>query len=126
VAEHHLAEVDLLVDRYLTRKDSVEPVPANELLDRARDGLVTVLDVRPTEEYAAGHLPGAINVPLAHLEKHLESLNDGREVVAYCRGPYCVLAFDAIARLRAHGIPARRFEAGFPEWQTAGLPTEQG
>jgi len=126
VAEHHLAEVTRLVDQYLTGKDSMEPVPANELLNRAREGLVTVLDVRPVEEYTEGHLPGAINIPLAQLEEHLESLKDGREVVAYCRGPYCVLAFDAVARLRAQGISARRFEAGYPEWQVAGLPTEQG
>jgi len=126
VAEHHLAEVTRLVDQYLTGKDSMEPVPAMELLNRAREGLVTVLDVRPVEEYTAGHLPGAINIPLAQLEEHLESLKDGREVVAYCRGPYCVLAFDAVARLRAQGISARRFEAGYPEWQVAGLPTEQG
>jgi rhodanese-related sulfurtransferase len=104
----------------------MEPVPAMELLNRAREGLVTVLDVRPVEEYTAGHLPGAINIPLAQLEEHLESLKDGREVVAYCRGPYCVLAFDAVARLRSQGISARRFEAGYPEWQVAGLPTEQG
>jgi rhodanese-related sulfurtransferase/DNA-binding transcriptional ArsR family regulator len=126
VAEHHLAEVTRLVDQYLTGKDSMEPVPAMELLNRAREGLVTVLDVRPVEEYTAGHLPGAINIPLAQLEEHLESLKDGREVVAYCRGPYCVLAFDAVARLRSQGISARRFEAGYPEWQVAGLPTEQG
>lgn len=126
VAEHHLAEVGKLVDEYLTARDGLEPIPAAELLDRAREGLVTVLDVRPPEEYAAGHLPGAVNVPLAELEKHLEYLPAGKEVVAYCRGPYCVLAFEAVATLRTHGLSARRFEAGYPEWQTAGLPTEQG
>jgi rhodanese-related sulfurtransferase/DNA-binding transcriptional ArsR family regulator len=125
VAEHHLAEVDQLVDHYLTRKDSMEPVPATELLNRVREGLVTVLDVRPSEEYAAGHLPGAVNIPLTELEKHLEFLKNGKEVVAYCRGPYCVLAFDAVAKLRSHGISARRLEAGFPEWSVAGLPVEQ-
>ena len=126
VAEHHLSEVRQLVDAYLTARDSMEPIPAAELLERAREGLVTVLDVRPPEEYAAGHLPGAVNIPLSDLEKHLNHLPEGKEVVAYCRGPYCILAFDAVATLRAHGIPARRYEAGYPEWQTAGLPTEQG
>ena len=126
VAEHHLAEVGRLVDEYLTAKDEMEPIPAAELLSRARDGLVTVLDVRPPEEYAAGHLPGAVNIPLSELERQLEQLPEGREVVAYCRGPYCVLAFEAVEKLRAHGVSARRFEAGYPEWRAAGLPTVQG
>lgn len=123
-AERHLAEVDRLVDTYLSVKDSLEPVPAAELLIRARDGEVTVWDVRPPEEYAAGHVPGAVNVPLTELEQHLASLRPGQEVVAYCRGPYCVLAFDAVARLRERGVDARRMEDGFPEWKQAGLPVE--
>ena len=81
--------------------DSLEPVPANELLERAREGLVSVLDVRPPEEYAAGHLPGAVNVPLNELENHLDSLDTDREIVAYCRGPHCILAFDAVATSQA-------------------------
>ena len=125
VAETHLAEVGRLVDEYLTSKDGMEPVPAAELLGRARDGLVTVLDVRPPEEYAAGHLPGAVNIPLSDLEGHLKDLEDGREVVAYCRGPYCVLAFEAVERLRREGVKARRMEDGFPEWRLAGLPVER-
>jgi len=124
VAERHLAEVEQLVNTYLTVKDELEPVPAQELLQRARDGLVTVLDVRPPEEYAAGHLPGAINIPLRELETHLTDLDPDREVVAYCRGPHCVLAFDAVARLRKEGLRARRLEDGYPEWKTAGLPVE--
>jgi rhodanese-related sulfurtransferase len=124
VAENHLAEVNRLVDSYLTVKDSLEPIPAQELLTRARDGLVTVLDVRPPEEYAAGHLPGAINVPLSDLEEHLATLPKDNEVVAYCRGPYCVLAYEAVARLRARGYAARRLEAGFPEWKQAGFEVE--
>ncbi len=124
VAETHLAEVDRLVGTYLTIKDSLEPVPAEELLARARDGLVTVLDVRPAEEFAAGHLPGAINIPLGELEKHLSDLPPNQTVVAYCRGPYCVLAYDAVARLRQEGFDARRLEDGFPEWKKAGLPVE--
>ncbi len=124
VAEHRLAEVDRLVSTYLSVKDDLEPVPADELLTRAREGLVTVLDVRPPEEYDAGHLPGAVNIPLADLEKNLKDVPQGREVVAYCRGAYCVLAFEAVARLRDRGIPARRLQDGFPEWRQAGWPVE--
>jgi len=124
VAERHLAEVNQLVDTYLVSKDSMEPIPRTELLERARQGLVTVLDVRPPAEYAAGHLPGAVNIPLAELEKHLSELDPGQEVVAYCRGPHCVLAFDAVARLREKGLKARRLQDGFPEWKQAGLPVE--
>lgn len=124
VAERRLADVDRLVNTYLTVKDSLEPVPANELLARARQGLVTVLDVRPPEEYAAGHLPGAINIPLTELEDRLQDLPAGQEVIAYCRGPHCVLAYDAVARLRTEGVPARRLEGGYPEWRRAGLPVE--
>ena len=97
-----------------------------ELLERVRDGLVTVLDVRPPEEYAAGHVPGAVNVPLSELEHYLKKLNPEQEVVAYCRGPHCVLAFDAVACLRKRGLKARRLEDGYPEWKTAGLPVETG
>lgn len=124
VAERHIAEVDRLVDDYLKVKDDLEPVPAEELLDRVRDGLVTVLDVRPVEEFESGHLPGAINVPLADLEQHLNEIDSGQEVVAYCRGPHCVLAFDAVARLREHGLQARRLDGGLPEWRLKGLPVE--
>jgi len=126
VAERHLAEVERLVSTYLTTKDNLEPVPREELLRRARQGLVTVLDVRPEEEYAAGHLPGAINVPLVALRERLDQLDPDQEVVAYCRGPHCVLAFEAVARLREKGFKARRLEEGFPEWRLAGLPVEQG
>jgi rhodanese-related sulfurtransferase/DNA-binding HxlR family transcriptional regulator len=124
VAESHLAEVNRLVDSYLTVKDALEPIPAQELLTRAREGLVTVLDVRPPEEYAAGHLPGAINIPLSDLEKHLSTLPIDSEVVAYCRGPYCVLAYEAVARLRARGYAAWRLVDGFPEWKKAGFEVE--
>ncbi|HXK55862.1 MAG TPA: metalloregulator ArsR/SmtB family transcription factor [Gammaproteobacteria bacterium] len=124
VAERHLADVDRLVDDYLKVKDSLEPVPADQLLQRARDGLVTVLDVRPPEEYAAGHLPGAINIPVKELEKRLKELDPKLEVVAYCRGPHCVLAFDAVAKLRKKGINARRLDGGLPEWRLEGFPVE--
>ncbi|MBT3094309.1 MAG: metalloregulator ArsR/SmtB family transcription factor [Candidatus Thiodiazotropha endolucinida] len=125
VAERRLAEVERLVDDYLKVKDSLEPIPASELLERAKQGLVTVLDVRPSEEYESGHLPGAINIPLHELETHLDKLDPEREVVAYCRGPHCVLAFDAVAKLRQKGLTARRLEGGLPEWMLEGLPVEK-
>jgi len=129
VAERHVTDVQHLVNTYLTVKDDLEPIPRTELLERVRDGLVTVLDVRPSEEYAAGHVPGAVNIPLKELEDRLEELSnqegENREIVAYCRGPHCVLAFDAVARLREKGITARRLEDGYPEWQIAGLPVEK-
>ena len=124
VAERHLADVEKLVSTYLSVKDDLEPLPREELLDRARDGLVTVLDVRPAEEYAAGHIAGAVNVPLSELEQYLKNINPKQEVVAYCRGPHCLLAFDAVAQLRKKGLKARRLEDGFPEWKTAGLPVD--
>jgi rhodanese-related sulfurtransferase/predicted transcriptional regulator len=124
VAQHNVAEVSKLVNTYLTSKDSLEPVSVQDLADRMRNGLVTVVDVRPPEEYSAGHLAGAINVPLADLEKNLASLPPGREIIAYCRGPFCLLSFEAVARLRNKGLKARRLETGFPEWKVAGLPVE--
>ncbi|MCK5396014.1 MAG: ArsR family transcriptional regulator [Gammaproteobacteria bacterium] len=129
VAERHVTDVQHLVNTYLTVKDDLEPIPRTELLERVRDGLVTVLDVRPPEEYAAGHVPGAVNIPLQELEDRLQELSnqegENREIVAYCRGPHCVLAFDAVARLREKGMKARRLEDGYPEWKTAGLPIEE-
>jgi rhodanese-related sulfurtransferase len=119
-----VADVEKLVNTYLTLKDDLEPLPRQELLERVRDGLVTVLDVRPPEEFAAGHVAGAVNVPLSDLEQYLEDINPKQEIVAYCRGPHCVLAFDAVARLREKGLKARRLEDGYPEWKTAGLPVE--
>ncbi len=124
VAERHLADVQQLVNTFLTVKDDLEPIPATELLDRVKHGLITVLDVRPPEEYRSGHVPGAINVPLSELEEHLSQLDTNQEVVAYCRGPHCVLAFDAVEQLRKKGITAHRMEDGFPEWKSAGLPIE--
>src|SRR4029450_10824835 len=101
-----------------------EPVPREALLERLDDGSVTVLDVRPEDEFALGHLPGALNIPLAALEHRLAELPAGREVVAYCRGPYCVLSFEAVAALRARGYLVHRLEDGYPEWKAAGLPIE--
>ena len=126
VAEHNLAEVERLVSCYLHSMDSFEPVSARELLQRARQGVVTVLDVRPPEEFAAGHLPNAVNIPLKELTRRLGELPRNQEVVAYCRGPYCVLAYEAVAELRRHGFTAWRLEDGLPEWRLAGLPVEVG
>ncbi len=124
VAERELADVGRLVDTYLTVKDKLEPVAREELLERVSNNLVTVIDVRPVEEFNAGHVPGAINIPLSDLQKHLDELDSGQEIVAYCRGPHCILAFEAVARLRDNGINARRMEDGFPEWKHAGMPVE--
>jgi rhodanese-related sulfurtransferase len=125
LAGSQLAEVERLVHNYLTKKDQLEPIPRAELLKRVRQGLVTVLDVRPPEEYDAGHVPGAINIPLKDLEEHLEDLPHQQDIVAYCRGPYCVLAYEAVAQLRQKGFKARRLEDGYPEWKLAGLPIEE-
>ncbi len=125
VAERHVADVERLINSFLTVKDDLEPVPRKELLKRVKDGLVTVIDVRPPEEYAAGHVPGAINIPVNKLKSRLKDLDTTQEIVAYCRGPHCVLAFDAVAQLRKKGINARRLEDGYPEWKLAGLPIEQ-
>jgi rhodanese-related sulfurtransferase/DNA-binding transcriptional ArsR family regulator len=124
VAESRLAEVRQLVNEFLGDRRALEPVLAAELLARAKKGLVTVLDVRPPEEYAAGHLPGAINVPVEKLEGCLAKLPKKREIIAYCRGPYCLMSFDAVAAMRKRGWKARRLEGGFPEWKAAGLPVE--
>ena len=126
IAEKHSAEVDRIVRSYFRDRDSLEPVSRAELMERIRDGVVTVLDVRPPDEYALGHLPGAVNVPLRELEERVAGLGAHKEVVAYCRGPYCVLSYEAVAALRRRGFNARRLEDGYPEWRAAGLPFEQG
>ena len=125
LAEAHLDQVGDLVSSYLRSRDALEPVPASELLARARDGLVTVVDVRPPQEYAQAHIAGALNIPLEELTQQLKQLPRDREVVAYCRGPWCVLSYEAVARLRKAGIEARRLEDGLPEWRRAGLPVEE-
>jgi len=119
----YLADVDRILRLYFTAKDDLEPVLAAELLERAKKGLVTVLDVRPREEFAAGHVPGAVNIPIHELEKRLAELPKRKEVVAYCRGPYCLMSYDAVQLLRRKGLKARRLKDGLPEWRTAGLPT---
>ena len=121
----HISEVNDVVVGYFNDRDSLEPVSRKQLLRRSKDGLVTVLDIRPSEEYEVGHIPGALNVPLAEIEHFLATFPKGQEIVAYCRGEYCVLAFEAIATLRKRGFNARRLEEGYPEWKAAGLPVER-
>ncbi|MDH5600842.1 MAG: metalloregulator ArsR/SmtB family transcription factor [Gammaproteobacteria bacterium] len=125
VAERHISDVDKIVTTYLTAKDHLDPIPATELLKRVKQDLVTVLDVRPKEEYDAGHVRGAINIPIEELEQHLQQLDPAQEIVAYCRGPHCILAFDAVEQLRKKGFQAHRLEKGYPEWKVAGLPIEK-
>jgi ArsR family transcriptional regulator len=124
IAERNLAEVERVVRGYFDQRDSLEPVSRVELIERVKAGLVTVLDVRPEDEFALGHVPGAINIPLGQLEKRLAEIAPDQEIVAYCRGPYCVLSYEAVALLRARGFNAHRLEDGLPEWRAAGLPVE--
>jgi rhodanese-related sulfurtransferase len=124
VAEAQLADMQRVVDTYLGDRDGLEGLPREELLRRARAGDVTVLDVRPAEEFAAGHIAGALGIPIGELETRLKELPKRHEVVAYCRGPYCVYADEAVRLLRAHGRKASRLHEGFPEWRAAGLPVE--
>jgi ArsR family transcriptional regulator len=123
-AEASQAEVREIVADYFHRLDALEPIARDSLLDRMRDGAVTVLDVRPEDEFALGHLPGAVNIPLDTLERRLADLPGDREIVAYCRGPYCILSFEAVAMLRARGYTVHRLEDGYPEWKAAGLAIE--
>lgn len=124
VGERNMAEIDRVMADYFRARDALEPVSRDDLLSRLHAGAVTVLDVRPEDEFAVGHLPGALNIPLAELERRLGELPADRDVIAYCRGPYCVLSFEAVAALRACGYRVRRLEDGYPEWKAAGLPIE--
>lgn len=124
VGEHNVAEVNRIMTDYFHARDALEAVSRTDLFSRLRDGLVTVLDVRPEDEFALGHLPGALNIPLSKLEHRLRELPTDREIIAYCRGPYCILSFDAVTVLRARGYLVRRLEDGYPEWKAAGLPIE--
>lgn len=126
LSEAHLAEMERLVGDYFADTDGLEPLQRDELLRRARSGEVVVIDVRPMEEYAAGHIEGALSIPLKDLDRRLADLPAGKHVVAYCRGPYCVLAAEAVRRLRGRGLEAARLEDGYPEWREAGLPVSVG
>ncbi|MGJ0532824.1 ArsR/SmtB family transcription factor [Methylocystis sp.] len=121
-AERNVAEVERIVRSYFDDRDGLEPISREELAERLRAGTVIILDVRPEDEFALGHLPGALNVPLRTLEARLSQLNPSQEIVAYCRGAFCVLSYEAVAVLRARGFKARRLEDGFPEWRSAKLP----
>jgi len=125
IAEHQSAEVERIVRENFTSRDALKPVRRDELLELVRRGEAVVIDVRPPEEYAAGHIPGAINMPLESLARHLRDLPMHQEIVAYCRGPYCMLAFEAVEKLRQNDYRARRLEDGFPEWKAESLPVER-
>jgi len=126
LARSRLSDVNQIVQDYFVARDALEPVTRAELVERAGRGQVVILDVRPHEEFVAGHIPGALSVPLDELDAALARLPKRRRVVAYCRGPYCVLAPQAVQRLRAEGVKARRLEDGMPEWRLAGLPVAVG
>ena len=124
VGERNCAEIRQIMSDYFFARDALAPISREELVSKLRDGSATLIDVRPEHEFGLGHVPGALNVPLKDLEKHLSQLPKDQEIVAYCRGPYCILSFDAVAKLRKWGYRVRRLEDGFPEWQAAGLPIE--
>lgn len=126
LARARLAEVDRVVQDYFVARDALEPISRAELVERASRGEVVILDVRPAEEFAAGHIPGALSVPLDQLDAALSRLPRRARIVAYCRGPYCVLAPQAVQRLRAEGFKAHRLVDGMPEWRLAGLPVAVG
>lgn len=123
-AELHLAEVERLAHTYLTHKEEMEAISAEELLERLARDEVTLLDVRPAAEYAAGHIPGAIHLLPEEVAARLHELDDSKTIVAYCRGPYCVYSYQMVQALRGHGVEAIRLKDGLPEWKAAGLPTE--
>ena len=125
VGEARLGEIDRLVGDYLGDRDALEPVGMEELLRRLGQGDVVLLDARPVEEYRAGHIPGALSVPVETLESRLRELPRDKEVIAYCRGPYCLFADEAVAVLTSHGIQARRLGPGLPDWRAAGLPVDR-
>ncbi len=124
LAERNVGEIQLVMDAYFRQRDSLEPLSRDEVMRRVRDGSVTLLDVRPEEEFAMGHLPTALNMPLERLIERLGELPRDQGIVAYCRGPYCVFSFEAVAILRARGFKALRLEDGYPEWKAVGLPVE--
>jgi rhodanese-related sulfurtransferase/DNA-binding transcriptional ArsR family regulator len=125
VAERHLAEVERIVRENFNSRDNLTPVRRDELLGLVKSGEAMVIDVRPPAEYNAGHIEGAVNIPLETLTQRLSKLPKDQEIVAYCRGPYCMMSFDAVDQLRQHGYRARRLEDGFPEWKTDQLPVDK-
>ena len=126
LGHERLAEVRQVVDRYLDSRDELQPVSLRELRRLIRDAEVTVVDVRPPEEYEAGHIPGALSIPVPELKRRMREIPKGREVIAYCRGRYCVYSLEAVSVLRKHGFRARRADEGLPDWKSAGFPIEVG
>ncbi|RUM79086.1 MAG: rhodanese [Candidatus Thioglobus sp.] len=124
-AEIHVAEVERLTQTYLDKKDDLEAIDASELIERTKHNEVTVLDIRPVEEFNAGHIPNAINIPPDEITKRIKQINNNKDIVAYCRGPYCLFAYDAIQALRKNGFNAQRLKNGYPEWKAAGHPTQR-
>lgn len=122
IAERNHAEAARAIDQFFRQRDTLEPVSRTELFRRMREGEAVVLDVRPAKEFAAGHIRGAVNIPISELKRRLADLPRRQEIVAYCRGPYCVMAFEAVALLRERGFKVRRLNEGYPEWKVAGLP----
>jgi rhodanese-related sulfurtransferase/DNA-binding transcriptional ArsR family regulator len=126
LAHARLAEVEQVTSLYLTRRDELEPVSLGELRQLLREGGVTLLDVRPRDEYEAAHIPGALSIPVPEIERRLSEIPKDHEVIAYCRGPYCVFSVEAVAILRGHGYRARRTDEGLPEWHAEGFPVAAG
>jgi rhodanese-related sulfurtransferase len=126
LAHRRLAEVEKVAGLYLTQRDKLEPIGLKDLRKLIRDGGVTVIDVRPRSEYEAGHIPGALSIPVAQLKRRLSEIPKKNEVVAYCRGPYCVYSIEAVEILRKHGYQARRTDEGLPDWQAEGWPVTAG
>jgi rhodanese-related sulfurtransferase len=124
LGETRLAEIDRVVETFLEDRDALEAVGAAALMERLSDGNVVVLDVRPEEEYRAGHIPGALSVPVDALEAALQALPKDKEIVAYCRGPYCVFSDEAVTLLRSRGYQAKKLAEGLPDWRAKGLPVE--
>ena len=124
-AEQHLAEVQRIVQDNFNSRDKLTPVRRDELLGLVKSGEAMVIDVRPSTEFDAGHIAGAVNIPLESLTQRLSKLPKDQEIVAYCRGPYCMMSFDAVEQLRQHGYRARRLEDGYPEWKTDQLPVDK-
>ena len=126
LGQRRLAEVEQVTRQYIDDRDELEPVTQAELRKLVRDGDVTVIDVRPADEYEAGHIPGALSIPVSELKRRLRELPKRREILAYCRGPYCVFSLEAVTLLRQHGFRARRTDEGLPAWRDAGLPIALG
>lgn len=126
IARRQLAEVREIVQDYFDEPDALQPLGASELLERMRSDEVIVLDVRPEDEFASGHIPGAISIPVGEIERRLSELPSRKEIVAYCRGPYCVLALRAVDILRSRGFRARRLQEGMPDWRARGLEVAAG